>query len=461
VESLNRHFTLYAAAVLAAVGITTLGVSVYQTRNEAAAIASERQEVAASSTALTYGSWPALANPEFYLQVRQRFIESGTSFITADLATMTLGLYQEGNLVLEVPITAKPKEGTWGEAPVGLYEVQGRNEVRYSSFGEVYLPWALSFQGNFFIHGEPYYQGGVAVAQNFEGGGIRLTDESARALYEFSQLGMPVLIYNAAPERSSFDYKFKAPDIEATSFAAVDLIDGTVLAGEKVAVQLPVASVTKLMTALVVLEYFNLEHQVRTPRGALVSTTVPRLATGRSYSVYDLLHLLLLESSNEAAEALAAALGREQFIDLMNKKAAAIGMTRTSFIDPSGLGVGNSSTAEDLYALGKYLYDNHRFILKVTNNTAQEDGQGVLTFRNIQNFNRVAGVQNPFLGGKVGQTLAARETYLGIFGLEVNGQERPIVVTILGAGAAKTSVAKALQYLVDFYELSPGVTTVQ
>jgi D-alanyl-D-alanine carboxypeptidase len=354
-----------------------------------------------------------------------------------------------------VPILAKGKEGSWWETPVGLYAIQSREENHFSSFGEVYQPWSLGFQGNFFIHGWPYYKSGEPVASTYSGGCIRLSTEDARALFEFSAVGMPVLVYNTPPKSTSFQYRFKTPDIEATAFAAVDLSDGTVLAGENVSIQLPIASVTKLMSALIAVEYLNLERQVAVPRDALVETTVPRLLAGRAYSVHDLLILMLTESSNEAAETLAAALGRDYFIELMNSKARAIGMQRTSFIDPSGLGVGNSSTAEDMFTLAKYLYENRRFVLNITNESLQDDAYGEVVFRNLSNFNDIPDVPNAFLGGKIGQTAAARETYLGIFGLEVDGKERPIVVVILGAQDSQRSVAILLKYLNEFYDLNP------
>lgn len=448
----SRHLSLAAAGALAFVGIVALSISIYQSKNPAV-YAINLPSGGATTTPLTYGSWPALADHDFYDSVKQQFVESGASFIDADLAAMKLTLYQEGNAVLEVPILAKGREGSWWETPVGLYAIQSREENHFSSFGEVYQPWSLGFQGNFFVHGWPYYPDGRQVESTYSGGCIRLSTEDARAVYEFSTTGMPILVYNTPEQQDSFQYRFKTPDISATSFAAADLSDGTVLAGQNISVQLPIASVTKLMTALVTVEYLNLERNVSVPRDALVGSAVPRLAAGGIYSVHDLLILLLTESSNEAAETLAHALGRSYFIELMNKKAASIGMPRTSFIDPSGLGTGNSSTAEDMFTFAKYLYENRRFILNVTNGTAENDIYGDTVFKGLRNFNEIPAIPNPFLGGKIGETNAARETYLGIFGLEVGGEERPIVVVVLGAADSQSSVSKLLTYLNEFYEL--------
>lgn len=442
------------ALVFTVAGLGAAGLRLYQDRAPAVyAITLPAGE--ASTTSLTYGSWPALADENFYEKVKQQFVAGKASFIVADLQAMQLTLYQNGLVALSVPIVAKGKVGSWWETPAGLYKVETREEKHFSSFGEVYMPWSLDFQGNFFIHGIPYYPDGTEVASSYSGGCIRLATEDAHALYEFAKVGMPVLVYNSPPKLDTFQYKFKTPDIEATSFAAADLGDGTILAGDNISVQLPIASVTKLMTALVAVEYLNLERSITIQQSALVSSVVPRLAAGQKYRIYDLIILILTESSNEASEALASALGREQFVSLMNKKAAAIGMQHTSFIDPSGLGTGNSSTAEDLFTLIKYLYQSRRFILDVTNGTFDKNIYGAVAFKNLQNFNPIEEVPNTFLGGKVGTTNAARETYLGIFGLTVEGQERPVAVVVLGAGDSHKSVVTLLKYLNEFYELNP------
>jgi len=105
----------------------------------------------------------------------------------------------------------------------------------------------------------------------------------------------------------------------------------------------PIASLTKLMTALVAAEHINLDQDVRI-RGSGVTSLIPRLREGYSASMYSLLQLLLIESSNEAAEVIASVIGRDEFLRLMNEKAAAIGMEHTTFTDPSGLDDGNIST---------------------------------------------------------------------------------------------------------------------
>ncbi|PIP46640.1 MAG: hypothetical protein COX15_00070, partial [Candidatus Colwellbacteria bacterium CG23_combo_of_CG06-09_8_20_14_all_42_19] len=82
--------------------------------------------------------------------------------------------YEKGVFVNEFAILSKGKEGSWWETPAGLYKVQSKEKEHFSSFGRVYQPWSMAFQGNFFIHGWPYYPGGRAVESTYSGGCIRL-----------------------------------------------------------------------------------------------------------------------------------------------------------------------------------------------------------------------------------------------------------------------------------------------
>ncbi len=406
----------------------------------------------ATSTPLTYGSWPALEDPQFYDSVKQRFIEEKASFITADLTAMSLSVYMGGEVALTVPMVAKGKVGSWWETPVGLYEIQSKEESHFSSFGQVNQPWSLAFQGNFFIHGIPTYPDGSEVSSTFSGGCIRLNTEDARKVYNLASTRMPVFVYKTPAKETTFRYQYKKPEIDATAFIVADVENGTILTSQNANIQLPIASITKLVTALVTVEYLNLEKIIPISSDAkVVSTSVPRLRTVKEASVHDLLLLLLTESSNEAAEALAGALGRNYFISLMNKKAVAIGLSHSTFIDPSGLGVGNSSTAEDMFTLLKYTHENRRFLLDITAGTLAKDAYGEPQFKQLQNFNKIAGVGNAFLGGKIGKTNAAKETYAGLYTLPVAGSKRTVAVIVLGAVDAQKSIKELLLYLNTFY----------
>ncbi len=396
-----------------------------------------------------YGPIPSLSNSNFFAKTKEAFISKKASFIEADLTRMLLTVYRDGVSVKEVPIKTKGKDGLWWETPAGLYKIEAKEKKHYSSFGHVYENWNLAFQGNFFIHGWPYYEGGKPVASTFSGGCIRLSDEDAKAVYDLVSLGDPVLVYEKSFSTDNFVYKTELPELTADAYLAADIKNNFLFASKEATTTHSVASVTKLITALTASEYVNLDKSLLVRESALASTSVKRLKAGDSYSAYSLLFPLLLESSNEAAEVFASSIGRNYFITLMNKKAKAIGMNDTIFTDPAGREAANVSTPEDLFALAKYIYLNRNFIFKLTSETlggaAYEN-----TFTGLGNFNLYKG-DPEFVGGKIGKSTSAKETYVGVFEIKIGEEVRPIVIVILGSEDIKKDVDTMRKYIREKY----------
>jgi D-alanyl-D-alanine carboxypeptidase (penicillin-binding protein 5/6) len=142
----------------------------------------------------------------------------------------------------------------------------------------------------------------------------------------------------------------------------VDARDGQVLYRRDPTRERPIASATKLMTALVALDELPLERELRAvPYDPAPAESRIDLRTGERMSVADLLRALLLESANDAAETLAVrsagSVGR--FVRLMNERAAELGLTHTRFANPVGLDApGAGSTALDLSRLARRVLVN-------------------------------------------------------------------------------------------------------
>ncbi len=122
------------------------------------------------------------------------------------------------------------------------------------------------------------------------------------------------------------------------------------------------------MTASVVLDNYSLDDLVKiTPESLNISSPALDLKSGEEFTVRDLLHIMLIESNNTAAESFAAKMGRNEFISKMNEKVVALGMGNTRYINPSGLDVfdgnifkeTNTSTPEDLEKLVVYILKNY------------------------------------------------------------------------------------------------------
>lgn len=399
---------------------------------------------------LTYGAWPALANADFFQKIHASFVDQKTPFVEANLSEMKLRVYENGQVIKEVPILTKGRIGSWWETPAGLYRAEGKYENHFSSLGHVYLPWSIPFQGNFFIHGWPYYEDGTPVATKYSGGCIRLDTNDAKAVYDLIKPGEPILVYAHTFEPDNFVYKEQIPGVTAESFLAADLKNNHVFLSQNTGDVRSIASVTKLMTALVATEYINIEHPITIKDSDIVPTSKARLTIGQSVSIFDLLFPLLMESSNEAAHAISGYLGQSYFVELMNKKAAALGMTHSHYADSSGSSAENVSTTEDLFNLAKYLYGNRKFILGVTAGKSTDSIYGNTSFGALQNFN-VFQDDPRFVGGKVGLTTAAKETIMSIFEITVNGEKRPIVIIALGSTDNGGDVSRILSYITRTY----------
>lgn len=401
---------------------------------------------------LEYGSWPALANADFFQSVKENFISNGSDFIEANLSDMKLRVYERGVFAGEFDILSKGKEGLWWETPAGLYKVQSREKEHFSSFGSVYQPWSMAFQGNFFIHGWPYYPGGRPVELTYSGGCIRLSTDDAKEVYDLAEVGTPVLVFESDFVSDGLKYEVKTPDLSAISYLAADLKSNFVfLKKSEGEGAVPIASITKLMTALVATEYINLEKEIVVTQGMIVHTSKPRLKVGQEISVFQLLYPLLMESSNEAAAALAKPFGEKYFISLMNDKAKALGMSKTHFADVDGKSSENVSSVEDLFALSKYLYNNRSFVFRVTAGNLDKTVYGSPIWKNLENFNFFAG--NPeFIGGKVGLTDEAGNTMLTVFEINIDGAIRPIAIVALGSEDAAKDVQAVLEYVKTDYK---------
>lgn len=123
--------------------------------------------------------------------------------------------------------------------------------------------------------------------------------------------------------------------------------------------KLPIASLTKLMTALVVLENYDLSSPVQINENAVnQEEEIGQLKAGEILTAKDLLYIMLIESSNDAAYALADVIGVNNFVDIMNWEAKNLGMKNTHFANPNGLdNPQNYSTAQDLAILIRNLLD--------------------------------------------------------------------------------------------------------
>ena len=150
----------------------------------------------------------------------------------------------------------------------------------------------------------------------------------------------------------AFGQTTEAPEVYAQGAVLMDGKTGRVLWEKNMGEKLPMASTTKIMTCILALESGKLEEIVETSGTAAAAPKVKMgLARGEKHRLYDLLYPLMLQSSNDAAVAIAEHIGGsvEGFAHMMNEKAIQIGALNTEFVTPNGLDSGNHhSTAYDM-----------------------------------------------------------------------------------------------------------------
>lgn len=256
--------------------------------------------------------------------------DSTEKYIIANLTTKELFLKEGGLITKTIPILSIGKPGSYYETPGGIYSILQKEKTHFSSIGKVYTDYSLQFFGNFFIHGWPYYKDGTPVQSGFSGGCIRLSNEDAKIVYDFASLGSRVIVLSEENSpKKEYEYMLmgtpRPPYVSAKAYVVEDAESGEVLVSKNEDTPLPIASLTKLVTALTSLDILNQEKEIRIQKEALETEgNSGNLYLGQKIKVGDLLYPLLLTSSNDAAESLATVFPRSYFIDQMNKKAVAI-----------------------------------------------------------------------------------------------------------------------------------------
>lgn len=205
----------------------------------------------------------------------------------------------------------------------------------------------------------------------------------------------------------------------------------------------PLASITKLMTALVVDELETPETAVQVSQAAVRQEGGSGLAPGESLAISELQAFSLMSSSNDAAYTLAASVGallgeREatsQFVAAMNIRASELGLNSFEFRNMTGLDVsptqaGAVGNAKDVSFLMKHLVTEHRDILAATTEPTSRIYNEAGAHHDISNTNAIVDSIPNLIGSKTGYTDLAGGNLTVVFDA---GYDRPIVITVLGS----------------------------
>ena len=225
------------------------------------------------------------------------------------------------------------------------------------------------------------------------------------------------------------------PKTNSRRYIVYDRISKSMIIGKNEDIKSAMASTTKIMTTIVILEKADLNEKV-TVSAKAGGTGGSRLGLkrGDKASVRDLLYGLMLRSGNDAAVALAEHVGGsvKGFAELMNEKAIELGLTNTHFVTPHGLDDANHyTTALELAKLTDYAMDNETFakIVGTKSTTIYINNQP----RQINNTNELLGVLNGVVGVKTGFTNNAGRCLV----TETKRNNMDIITIVLGADTKK------------------------
>ena len=237
------------------------------------------------------------------------------------------------------------------------------------------------------------------------------------------------------------------PTINSRAYVVIDRNSNTILIGKNENQKKKMASTTKIMTALVVIEHCNLSDTVEISKKA-ANTGGSRLGlkTGDNITVYDLLYGLMMRSGNDAAVALAEHVAGSitDFSNLMNEKAKNLGLSNTHFVTPHGLDEDEHyTTAYELAILSNYAMNNEIFskIVGTKNYTITINGYP----KTLTNTNELLGVLNGVYGIKTGFTNGANRCLVTC----CKRGDMDIICVVLGADTKKyrtTDSIKLIEY---------------
>ncbi len=218
------------------------------------------------------------------------------------------------------------------------------------------------------------------------------------------------------------------PGVSANNAVLMEQSSGRVLYNKQAHEQRPIASITKIMTAIVAIESGKMNETVTVSDRAIhaIGSSI-YLEKGEKIKLKDLVYGLMLRSGNDAAVAISEHVGGsvEGFVHLMNKKAKWLGMTNTSFANPHGLDADNHySTAYDMALLMCYAMDNEVF-RQVTETKIYKAEDGDYVWRNKHKL--LTSLYQHTIGGKTGYTSTAGRTLVTV--AEKDGMEL-IAVTL-------------------------------
>lgn len=244
------------------------------------------------------------------------------NYVLINLDTNTL-LAKNGTSTLKImTLVSQGKPGSYYETIGGEYTSSFKELTHFSSMGHVFMPYSVHIFGNYFIHGIPYYPDGTKVSSAFSGGCVRLEDKDAEYIYNFVTENTPIIITRG--DENSF-----APTKTNT-------------------VTKKYTDMTRIMVAIVSLEALPQDEEILLAYGVITTRK-------------ELLSKLLSKQDFDTRTLYSDSMETQDFVNAMNTKAKALGLTSTIFLDANSPIV---TTEEDYLRFMDYVRVYKSFLLQ-------------------------------------------------------------------------------------------------
>jgi D-alanyl-D-alanine carboxypeptidase len=259
----------------------------------------------------------------------------------------------------------------------------------------------------------------------------------------------PPLAITIEPLAIVVDHEITPPSVSAKAVLVIETHSNEALYSQNVWEPLPIASLTKLMTALIVKERANLDQIVTVgPIIRRVGGSKMGLKEGENISIHNLLKGLLITSGNDAAMVLSEAVAGspEAFVEIMNERKISLGLEHTQFSDPAGVQDTNVSSAFEIAHLAKHVFKDPLL------QSIMRQKEAVITSADgkqthlLSNTNRLLGtdIGERIIAAKTGTTPLAGQCLISFIG---NESDRTTMTVLLGSNNRYEEMKTLLQWV--------------
>jgi len=245
------------------------------------------------------------------------------------------------------------------------------------------------------------------------------------------------------------NWSITEPEISAKAAGIFEINGNKFIYQKNIKEKLPIASLTKIITAIIALENLKLEDEITISQKAVMTEGENgRLVIGEKLNVLNLLYIMLIESSNDAAVALSGAV--TNFIDLMNSRMSELSLNDTHFTEPTGISELNYSTVYDLAQMVKYSMDKPLIWQILGIKEIDIYSQDKKIKHHLVNTDKLLDEIPEIIGGKTGFTDEAGGCMLTIVKLP-NKVGEYLITIVLGSDNRELSTKKLIEWIQKAY----------